>query len=47
MLVWSRRERQPARFPGSTRWLIAGVAAAALFMLVSGIRMPSGDFNLG
>jgi membrane-associated phospholipid phosphatase len=44
LLVWSRP--RPHRLEGSARWLIAGMAAAGLFMLASGVRMPSGDFSL-
>ena len=43
-LVWSRPRPQSPVSPGSTRWLIAGMAAAALFMLASGARMPSNAF---
>ena len=42
-LVWSR----PQSLRGSSaQWLLAGMVAAAAFMLLSGVRMPSGDFNL-
>jgi membrane-associated phospholipid phosphatase len=46
VLVWSRPGPGPERTANAARWLMAGMAAAALFMLASGVRMPSGDFNL-
>jgi membrane-associated phospholipid phosphatase len=44
LLVWSRP--RPHRIEASVRWLIGGMAAAGMFMLASGVRMPSGDFGL-
>jgi membrane-associated phospholipid phosphatase len=42
-LVWSR-PRAPS--PASARWLMIGMAGAAIFMLASGVRLSSHDFNL-
>jgi membrane-associated phospholipid phosphatase len=40
-LIWSRSRA----VGGSARWLIAGMALAGVFMLASGVRLSSNDFN--
>ncbi len=44
LLVWSRQPDR--RNAASVPWLLAGMAAAGAFMLASGVRLSSGDFNL-